>query len=460
MRHVLLAAALLCIAIPGAADGTLSADTVATSGGGTLAGPLRAFDLEAADGMPRDLALRVVKGEAVIQHRDSNQTMAGLRVEPQGWPETIRLDGKTLVLDETGTTATLFAASSLGGSVQIEAQADRWTGTAGGGPAKQTPHVLADGGRPLEVPAEGATQWSGDGARLTLQGSLVLVVWDMTLSGDGVTLWTGSESRDRAGPVWREEREAEAYLYLEEATVTMTLGEIPEGALLVEDAVVAGPDGLTFTGAAGVVGLKDGEAAVDGTVTVPGPASARIGAAGDRVTASLLEPPTALVGDASTVAPVARTALDWWVWAALALVLAAVAAASAAVRRARDARLLARLQTAMAAGDFAKAAELAPGRLRRGRHAAEASVLRVTAAIRLGRHRDAERLLERWPRAAYPWDRDYLRAHLHALRGQWPEAVRALTSSLAQAPELAAAAAADPILSRLARGHASPEGYS
>jgi hypothetical protein len=284
-------------------------------------------------------------------------------------------------------------------------------------------------------------------------GRFRLVAWDATFTLRNATgsppVASGAFHEDVAGPAGRHVQR-EAVLEVEEGWVRLPGGsafrlfvhagrlELATGALHASD-----PAGTNPAGGAPVAGGAR-------LLALDAPLAADLAPTGGQVAAGFPRPPQSATLDGVAVrAPTGGGPLAW----GLALVgLAAVPLAFAAGSRAVLARRVRALDHLVQAQRFGQALDLARAIRRRRPRYADALVAESMGLLRLGRYPEAAAVLEAegWTAALAPL-RDCLRATAAAGQGRKEEAAARLAASLRDAPELAAHAAAHPLLAPILR---------
>jgi hypothetical protein len=389
---------------------------------------------------------------ATVDHRDDNRTVVGAGTAPdEVWQESFSLNDAHLEMKSRDTHPDVFVAPR--GHARVHLTSSPLAGSTGAHTIEQDDHLRHPAHRGMTVGTSGSTTWSGTDAQLRIEGDFLVVLWGLTFEVGDSTVRTGAWLEDTDVPLVQKSHAAQAWLEIRGGSLTLGLEELQARQLHVRGATLSSDTKLVFTETQGSVNLGSQRLALEGTVEMAGVLSASAEPEStSRLRSAVSGRPDEIFVDAQAVAmPVApgMPASPAWTWMLLPL-LGALPLIGVGWRRRRNESLFFRMRSAMQSADYGAVVAVPPRRLRSGRHAPEAAVMRTTAYIRLGQDAKARRALDEWPPAAYPWDRDFLRAHLHARRGDWALAAAALRAALAQSPSLAEAAAADPLLRRLA----------
>lgn len=459
MPATLVALALAVAPAAAAPLAEIKASGISSDGGADLSGALSVLSLS-EHGTALDITgfhLRAASANILLEHEDTNRSVAGLGAAPtEYWRESLLLADADVALKAIAQHPDIFVVPR--GRANLQFSSAPLAGAAGADAIEQDDHIRRPERQPTKVDTSGATTWSGKDAQLDIQGDFLVVLWDLTFKAGDRTVRTGSWLEDTGTPLVQRGRSAQAWLEVRDGTLTLGLAELKPRQLHVEGATISSASGLTFTEAEGTLAAGDQSLDLAGTVELRGALAASVEPQESRLRSVVSGTADEILVDSKAFAVPAAPGTPAWTWTLVPILVALPLAGAAWRRRLNEAAFL-RMRSAMQSADYGSVVAVPPRRLRSGRHAPEAAVMRATAYIRLGQDAKAGQALDQWPVAAYPWDRDFLRAHLHARRGDWAKATAALRAALSQSPTLAEAAAADPLLRRLADTPAR-EGYT
>jgi len=475
MRRIIAAAILLLLvptvhAVPWA---EVDASAVVVHGSSQATASLAALQLE-QEKAPllglQGLQLAATALRWTIEHRDANLTVANFDVEPRFWSEAYSAQNVALATQGKGDSFGIFLAPLLGATppeVLLHAT-DPKVGATSPEEVRHTIRVHYPGRSPLTANVKGTTSWESVEAEVTIQGDFQLVLWDITLEGDGISMRTGSFSEEGSAPGVQATKSSQAYLTAQGATLRATLRNLQPDQMALRNAQAATTSGFTFENVDGYLRVGDTVQPVRGReLRLDGNLSAQLSAGEDgqmQSTVSGVGTGAYLDAEKLSVTTTLEPGRPWLagVWAIITV--AGVGFASFVARR-RQTRIMQRLEQAMARGEYARVAGESSSLLGSRRYGPEAAVLHATALLRANKLNDASKFLNAWPRRAYPWDRDFLLAHLYIVRGELDLATKKLRACLEQSPMMAKAVAQNPafapILASLRESDGFPaEGYS
>ncbi|MCA1819521.1 MAG: tol-pal system YbgF family protein [Thermoplasmatota archaeon] len=460
MRWTLASAICLLLAVQGVAAGAfdgLTAGRVSSDGALVSTGPLQALSVDLFDSAqvaPQGVKITGASVDVAVDHQDANHTVVGANLDSVSWTSHASFEATTLEPSRTGDRLLLFAVPVPGKAaptVSVTAASG-----AASPPVKKSIDqrtIVPGAHKALAADVSRSVVSAGDGVEVTVKGNFQVSIWDLDLSdASGRMVETGSHAKvvaaEPTGTVRgvEESHNGQAYLTVRDGQLTFRLATLQEGVLYLASASVQSTSQIVFSDTKGKLDLArpidvDGE-----SLTLDGHLTTTLTATPDgRLAAAVAGEPDAATLAARALELAGPSGFGW----GLTLLLAAPAVAGGgwAVRR-QGKRQFRRLEHAMERADYQAVLRLREPILGR-RFVAQTAVIRTMALLQLGRTKDASRALKRWPRSAFPWDRDYLLAHMHAMQGQWVEASDRLRSCVQQFPSMAKAVAANPVFAPL-----------
>lgn len=475
MRQI-IAAAILLLLVPGvhaAAWAEVDAAAAVVHGSSQATASLAALQVDRAQaplvGL-QGLQLTATALRWTIEHQDANLTVANFEVESRFWSESHRANNVALATQSQGDSFGIFLAPILGATppALLLHAIDAKVGATATEEVRHTIRVNYPGRSPLSANINGATSWETAQAEVTIQGDFQLVLWDILLEGDGISIRTGSYSEDGSAPGVQATKSSQAYLTLQGATLRATLRNLQPGQMALRNAEATTSSGFTFEEVNGHFLVGDSIQPIHGhELRLDGNLSAKLSAVQDgQIQSTVAGQGTGAYLDAErlSVTPTLEPGGRWLATVWVVVTVAGVGLASFLARR-RQTRMFQRIEQAMARGEYARVASDSASLLGSRRYGPEAAVLQATALLRANKLAEASKFLNAWPGRAYPWDRDFLLAHLHIVRGELDLATKKLRSCLEQSPMMAKAAAQNPafvpILASIRESDGFPaEGYS